>query len=80
MKYLKSHFQFSNQQRNGIFLLVAIIVIAQCVYFFVDFSSEDDTVVNGKYLRFYIQRIHFSKTYSGYSNHCHINSVYPSVS
>ena len=38
---MKSHFQFSNQQRNGIFLLLTIIVVAQCVYAFVDFSNDD---------------------------------------
>ena len=40
MKKNKSHFQFTNKQRNGIFLLVAIIVTLQCVYVFVDFSNE----------------------------------------
>jgi len=32
---MKSYFQFSNQQRNGIFLLLALIVIVQCLYWFV---------------------------------------------
>ena len=41
MQNFKSHFTFSKQQRNGIFLLLILIVIFQCVYFFVDFSSED---------------------------------------
>ena len=31
---MKSHFQFTNQQRNGIFLLLTIIVVLQCVYVF----------------------------------------------
>lgn len=31
---MKSHFQFSNQQRNGIFLLLLLLLIAQCVYWF----------------------------------------------
>lgn len=38
---MKSHFQFSNEQRSGILLLVAIILIAQCIYAFVDFSSNE---------------------------------------
>ncbi|WP_179344042.1 ComEA family DNA-binding protein [Winogradskyella ursingii] len=38
---MKSHFQFSNKQRSGIFLLLAIIVIAQCFYIFVDFSENE---------------------------------------
>ncbi len=37
---MKSHFQFSNKQRNGIFLLLLVIVVAQFVYSFVDFSSD----------------------------------------
>lgn len=37
----KSHFKFSNSQRNGIFLLAILIVVFQCIYAFVDFSSED---------------------------------------
>ncbi len=37
----KSHFKFSNSQRNGIFLLAILIIFFQCIYAFVDFSSED---------------------------------------
>ena len=37
---MKSHFMFSKEQRNGIFLLLTAIVTLQCVYFFIDFSSE----------------------------------------
>jgi DNA uptake protein ComE-like DNA-binding protein len=40
---------FSKNQRNGIFLLLALIVIVQCAYFFIDFSS-DDIEVNSKEL------------------------------
>lgn len=36
----KSHFKFTNSQRNGIFLLAILIVIFQCIYAFADFSSE----------------------------------------
>lgn len=49
---LKSHFKFSNSQRNGIFLLAILIVVFQCIYVFVDFSSEEipeDTVVLEKF-------------------------------
>ncbi|WP_299112941.1 ComEA family DNA-binding protein [uncultured Winogradskyella sp.] len=38
---MKSHFKFSKQKRSGIFLLVLLIVIVQCLYFFVDFSSDE---------------------------------------
>ncbi|MEC3907269.1 helix-hairpin-helix domain-containing protein [Tamlana sp. 2201CG12-4] len=37
----KSQFLFSKAQRNGIFLLLILIVIFQCIYFFIDFSSKD---------------------------------------
>lgn len=37
---MKSHFTFTKGQRNGIFLLLLIIIAAQCIYFFVDFPSE----------------------------------------
>lgn len=35
---------FTKQQRSGVFVLFLIILILQCAYFFVDFSSEDYTV------------------------------------
>lgn len=38
---MKSHFTFTKQQRNGILLLVCIIIILQTLYFFVDFSSDN---------------------------------------
>jgi len=38
---MKSHFKFSNKKRSGIFLLALLIVITQCVYFFVDFNSKE---------------------------------------
>jgi len=37
---MKSHFQFSNKQRNGIFLLLFIIIVIQLIYSFVDFSDD----------------------------------------
>ncbi|WP_203258955.1 ComEA family DNA-binding protein [Hyunsoonleella ulvae] len=52
MRNFKSHFVFTKEQRNGIFLLLLIIVILQCVYFFVDFSS-DDVIVNQEELKQY---------------------------
>ncbi|KIA87558.1 helix-hairpin-helix domain-containing protein [Flavobacterium sp. AED] len=33
------YFKFSREQRNGLFLLFAIIIVLQLVYFFVDFSA-----------------------------------------
>tara|TARA_R110001583_G_scaffold118701_3_gene270152 strand:- start:563 stop:1438 length:876 start_codon:yes stop_codon:yes gene_type:complete len=49
---MKSHFTFSKQQRNGIFLLVFIIIILQCIYFYLDFSSEDIHVDNKELVKF----------------------------
>lgn len=39
---MKSHFLFSKKQRNGIFFLCLIIVVLQCIYFFVDFNSDEE--------------------------------------
>lgn len=39
-----SHFVFSKKQRSGIFLLLFLILAFQCIYFFVDFSSNEVTV------------------------------------
>ena len=49
---IKSHFKFTKQQRNGIFLLLLLIVTLQCVYAFVDFSSED-IIVDSKELEIF---------------------------
>jgi competence ComEA-like helix-hairpin-helix protein len=53
---MKSHFTFTKKQRNGIFLLILIIVSAQIVYFFVDFSSEEFQV-NQKELKVFQNEI-----------------------
>jgi len=42
-KALQHHFKFTNQQRLGIFLLLGIIVILQMIYFFVNFSIQEET-------------------------------------
>lgn len=44
MNKIKSHFVFSRNQRNGIFLLLALIIIVECLYFYVDFSREEIVV------------------------------------
>ena len=47
---MKSHFKFTKGQRNGIFLLVFLIIVFQCVYFFSDFNPnkniENNVLVN----------------------------------
>ena len=37
---MKSYFTFSRQQRNGIFLLLSIIILLQCIYFFVNLEPN----------------------------------------
>lgn len=37
---MKSHFTFTKQQRNGIFLLLLIVISLQCIYFFFNFNSQ----------------------------------------
>ena len=49
---MKSHFLFTKQQRHGIFLLILIILVLQCVYFFVDLSSESLSEHKTELLRF----------------------------
>lgn len=53
---MKSHFKFSKEQRNGIFLLLLIIVLLQCAYFFVDASTEE-VHVNKEELTAYIKEV-----------------------
>ena len=42
MKIFKPHFWYNKRQRNGVFFLLAVIVVLQFIYAFVDFSSEDE--------------------------------------
>jgi DNA uptake protein ComE-like DNA-binding protein len=44
MNKLKSHFAFTKKQRNGIFLLLILIVAIQLGYYFIDFSSEEISI------------------------------------
>jgi DNA uptake protein ComE-like DNA-binding protein len=46
MNSLKSHFGYNKRQRNGIFFLLLFIVFLQCIFFFVDFSSEETNAVS----------------------------------
>ncbi|CAI2767003.1 ComEA family DNA-binding protein [Flavobacterium collinsii] len=43
LKDFATYFRFTNEQRKGIFVLFAIIIVLQTVYFFVDFSMSDKT-------------------------------------
>jgi len=42
MNFLKSHFWYNKRQRNGILFLIALILILQLIYVFVDFSSNNN--------------------------------------
>ncbi len=37
---MKSHFQFSKKQRSGILFLLLLILVAQCAYYYIDFTSK----------------------------------------
>lgn len=52
LKHYKSHFVFTKGQQSGIFLLVIIIIGLLCVYFFVDFSSNDYDFNNQEITKF----------------------------
>lgn len=52
MNKFKSHFLFTKNQRNGIFLLLALIILFQCAYFFIDFSTEDIQVNSNELQKF----------------------------
>ena len=48
MKYIKSHFWYYKNQRNGIFVIVFFILILQSIILFADFSSQDTTALNAE--------------------------------
>ena len=43
MNFLKSHFWYNKRQRNGILFLIALILVLQLIYIFIDFSSDNNT-------------------------------------
>ena len=46
MNFFKSHFGYHKRQRDGIFFLLIFIVFLQGIFFFVDFSSDENTAVS----------------------------------
>ncbi|GGH39860.1 competence protein ComEA [Mangrovimonas yunxiaonensis] len=46
MKNIKPHFVFTKQQRTGVFLLLVLIVAAQGIYYFSDFSSPKPLAID----------------------------------
>ena len=49
---MKSHFQFTKGQRNGILFLAVLIIILQCLYYFVDFNSPQVNLDSPEITRF----------------------------
>jgi DNA uptake protein ComE-like DNA-binding protein len=41
MNFFRSHFWYNKSQRNGILILITIILIFQAIYIFVDFSNDE---------------------------------------
>ena len=41
MNFFKSHFWYNKSQRNGVLLLISLILVFQAIYLFVDFSDEE---------------------------------------
>jgi len=41
MKNIKSHFVFTKQQRSGVFVLLLLVIVLQCVYFFANFTTVE---------------------------------------
>ncbi|WP_104734445.1 ComEA family DNA-binding protein [Hanstruepera ponticola] len=52
MKHIKSHFTFTKKQRNGIFLLLFLILIVQCAFYFIDFSKDKPLENNSELIAF----------------------------
>ncbi|MDN3595000.1 ComEA family DNA-binding protein [Zunongwangia endophytica] len=44
MKYWKSHFVFNKSERNGIFVLIVIIVLLQIIYYSDPFSASEESI------------------------------------
>jgi len=53
MKKIQSHSIHNKKQRRGIYFLIALIVIIQVVFYNIDFSTENETVVNTNKLLVY---------------------------
>jgi DNA uptake protein ComE-like DNA-binding protein len=57
MKYIKSHFWYYKNQRNGIFVIVFLILILQSIILFADFSSQDTSALNAVKISAFRQHI-----------------------
>ena len=57
MKYIKSNFWYYKNQRNGIFVIVFLILILQSIILFADFSSQDTSALNAVKISAFRQHI-----------------------
>ncbi|MDF1516942.1 MAG: helix-hairpin-helix domain-containing protein [Lutibacter sp.] len=74
MKLIKSHFRYTKSQRNGIFFLLIFIVFLQGIFFFVDFSSQDNTAVSQTEITAFQQEMDSLKNVASAKN---IPKIYP---
>tara|TARA_R100000935_G_C2799358_1_gene149716 strand:- start:25 stop:903 length:879 start_codon:yes stop_codon:yes gene_type:complete len=56
MKNLRSQFVFTKSQQRGIFLLVILIIIFQCIYFFYSYNSTEENFENEDEVTAYFQK------------------------
>ena len=73
MNFFRSHFWYNKSQRNGILLLITIILIFQAIYIFVDFSN-DEVIFEENELSKYQDRIDSLKTIQKENNK---SKIYP---
>ncbi len=52
MTYQKSHFRYTKGQRNGIFLLLLIIIVLQSAYLFIDRTQYQPIVESSELIEF----------------------------
>ncbi|HSP13023.1 MAG TPA: helix-hairpin-helix domain-containing protein, partial [Salegentibacter sp.] len=57
MKGLRSHFVFSRNQRNGIFLLVLIVLVLQGIFYFMDYNPENEISAEDEEIRKFQEEI-----------------------
>lgn len=56
MNFFRSHFWYNKDQRNGILLLILLILVFQSIYYFVDFS-DDEVILRKDELPIYQEHI-----------------------
>jgi DNA uptake protein ComE-like DNA-binding protein len=74
MKLIKSHFRYTKSQRNGIFFLLIFIVFLQGIFFFADFSSDENSAVSQTEILAFQQEMDSLKNVASTKN---ITKIYP---